>query len=191
MNDALPHSERIRNTSEARVPVSPFPILIPLLLVGVPLLFLIKGRKSFLRAATVSVSIVLLFFLWVYVPGWVLMLQAKRGDPAAMYELARWTEKHDEQIGAVVLWPDLPDVLGGYAWLERAAALDYPPAVYAVGVRLKYGQHVPRPADWPSNHSGNYFPQPERGQELIDKALRLGYQPTIEERYFYWQQYRK
>jgi hypothetical protein len=82
-------------------------------------------------------------------------------------------------------------VLGGYAWLEKAAAVDYPPAVYAKGVRLKFGQHVPRPADWEEPPGGNVFPQPERGQALIDKAIRLGYQPTIDEDYFYWRQYRK
>jgi hypothetical protein len=35
-----------------------------------------------------------------------------------------------------------------YAWLEKAAAQDYPPAVWLVGVRLKYGLHVPRPPNW-------------------------------------------
>jgi hypothetical protein len=57
-------------------------------------------------------------------------------------------------------------------------------------VRLKYGDHVPRPPDW-DGPGGNHFPQPQRGQLLIDKALRLGYQPTIKEEYFYWQQYRR
>ncbi len=172
------------------MPVSFLPCIFPMLLVCVPLLFLAKGRKPFLRATSASASVLVLLFLWVYVPGWVLMVKADRGDAAAMYELARWTENHDEQVGAFVLWPVSPDVLGGYAWLEKAAALDYPPAVYAVGVRLKHGDHVPQPRDW-NGPAGNHFPQPARGQTLIDKALRLGYQPTIEEEYFYWQQYRK
>ncbi|MCY2987147.1 MAG: hypothetical protein NTY19_04665 [Planctomycetota bacterium] len=118
------------------------------------------------------------------------MWKANRGDPAAMYELARWTEKHDEEIGNLILWPFSPDVQGGYAWLEKAAAVDYPPAVYAVGVRLKYGDHVPRPPGW-KGPPGGHFPQPERGQVLIDKAIHLGYRPSIEEGYFYWHQYRK
>ncbi|MFN9718969.1 MAG: hypothetical protein ACK58L_09770, partial [Planctomycetota bacterium] len=159
-------------------------------LMSVPLLFLAKGRKPFLRATAVSASIVLLLLLWVYVPGWSLMWKANRGEPAAMYDLARWTETHDEQIKEFILWPISPDVLGGYAWLERAAALDYPPAVYAVGVRLKYGDHVPRPPGW-NGPAGNHFPQPERGQVLIDKAIQFGYEPSINEEYFYWQQYRK
>lgn len=172
------------------MPVSWLPLIFPALLIGVPLLFLAKGRKPFLRATAVSVLILLLLFLWVYVPGCVLMCKANRGDRAAMYELARWTEKHDEQIGELVLWPFSPDVLGGYAWLQKAAALDYPPAVYAMGVRLKHGDHVPRPADW-NGPGGNHFPQPEKGQVLIDKAVRLGYRPAIKEEYFYWQQYRR
>lgn len=117
------------------------------------------------------------------------MFKANRGDPAAKYGLARWTERHDEQIGEFILWPFSPDVLGGYAWLEKAAAADYPPAIYAVGVRLKHGNHVPRPPNW-NGPDGNVFPQPQRGQVLIDKAVQLGYQPMIEEEYFYWQQYR-
>jgi TPR repeat protein len=162
-------------------------------LIGIPLLvLLIRGGKPFLRAAAVSSTLFALLFFWFHVPGWVRMIPAHRGDPAAMYELARWMENHDEQMGQFVLWPFGPDVLGGYTWLERAAALDNPPAVYAVGVRIKYGEHVPRPSNWPSNQQGgNCFPQPERGQEMIDKALRLGYQPTIKEDWFYWQEYRK
>ena len=95
-----------------------------------------------------------------------------------------------DQIGEFVLWPFSPDVLGGYALLKKAAALDYPPAVYAVGVRLKHGDHVPRPPSW-NGPAGNHFPQPERGQVLIDKAIQLGYEPSIKEEHFYWQQYRK
>ena len=69
------------------MPVSFMPLIFPALLIGVPLLFLAKGRKPFLRATAVSASIVLLLFLWVYVPGWGLMWKANRGDPAAMYDL--------------------------------------------------------------------------------------------------------
>jgi TPR repeat protein len=101
-----------------------------------------------------------------------------------MYGLARWTENHNERIGEFILWPFEPDVLGGYAWLEKAAAKNYPPAVYAVGVRLKHGIHVPRPPGW-NGPAGNRFPQPQRGQALIDRALQLGYRPLVEEQQFY------
>ncbi len=89
----------------------------------------------------------------------------------------------------LIPWPVTPEVLGGYAWLEKSAALNYPPAVYAVGVRLKYGDYVPRPEGW-TGAAGNHFPQPERGQKMIDQALQLGYVPRIEEQYFYWKEYR-
>lgn len=168
------------------MPVSPIPLLFPVLLICVPLLFLIKGRKPFLLAAAGSALIVLCLFLWVYIPGWILMCRWGFGDPAAMYELARWTENHHERIGEFILWPYPPDVLGGYAWLEKSAALEYPPAVYAVGVRLKYGIHVPEPLSW-TGAGGNVFEQPARGQALIDKAIRLGYRPTLEEKSFYHQ----
>lgn len=167
------------------------PWIVTTLLIGVPFLLLSWSRKRFLWAAAISVSIVSLHFLSVYLPGRTLMVRANRGDAAAMYELARWTENHDEEIGEYFLWPVLPDVLGGYALLEKAADQDYLPAVYAIGVRLKYGEHVPRPPDWPRNKNGNYFPQPERGQALIDKAIRLGYRPLGDEKKFYWKEYRK
>jgi hypothetical protein len=97
------------------MPVSFLPVIIPALLLGLPLLCLSKGRRSFLQASAVSASILLLLILWVYVPGWILMFKASRNDPAAMYELARWTEKHDEQLGEFILWPFESNVLGGYA----------------------------------------------------------------------------
>jgi hypothetical protein len=171
------------------MPVSYTPCVVPLLLLLVPLLFALKGKKAFLIASGVSLGLVLLFLLSVYVPGWVLRARAGRGDPAAQYELARWHENHCEEIQEWLPWPCEPDVLTGYAWLERAAGENYPPAVYAVGVRLKYGDHVPRPDGW-DGPAGNSFPQPERGQEMIDKALRLGYKPEVDEEDFYWKVYR-
>jgi TPR repeat protein len=119
------------------------------------------------------------------------MPAAHRGDPEAQYKLARWTENHCEQLGSVILWPCEPDVLGGFAWLEKAAAQDYPPAVYLVGVRLKHGEHVPRPPDW-KGPAGNHFPHPEKGQELIDRALKLGFVPPPgDEVSYYMRVYRR
>jgi hypothetical protein len=171
------------------MPVSLFPLIFPLLLIVVPLLFLLKSPKAFLVAAAISGGLLTALFLWVYVPGWILMARAN-GDPAAMYELARWTEKHDNQIGEFILWPLSPDQMGGYDWLRKAAALDSPPAVYAVGVRLKYGIGVPRPPGW-DGPEVNFFPQPKRGQALIDRAIGLGYQPVVDEESFYLKQYLK
>jgi hypothetical protein len=171
------------------MPVSPLPLIIPAILIAVPLMFFRSGRKAFILTSGMSVLVVLVLFLWVYVPGWLLQAKANSGDAAAMYELARWTETHDIEIGNFILWPFLSDVEGGYALLEKAAAMDYPPAVYALGVRLKHGQFVPRPPNW-TGPDGNWFPQPQRGQPLIDKAYRMGYKPSVAEVDFYWQQFR-
>src|SRR5205809_790708 len=130
------------------MPVSPVPCVLPLFLVAVPLLCLLKGRKAFITGCTASVVVVILILLPVYVPGWILMIQASAGNAEAQYELARWYENHCEEIQAWLLWPCEPDVLTGYEWLEKAADQDYPPAVYILGVRLKYGEFVPRPANW-------------------------------------------
>lgn len=51
------------------MPVSFLPLIFPALLIGVPLVLLVKGQMQFLRAAAVSAGVVLLLFLWVYVPG--------------------------------------------------------------------------------------------------------------------------
>ena len=173
------------------MPISYLPFITSILLLAIPLLCLASGRRAFLIAASISISLVALLILWVYVPGWLLMSRADRGDPAEQYELARWTENHSEQLGRVILWPGKPDVLGGFAWLEKAAAQDYPPAVYLVGVRLKHGTGVPRPSGW-DGPGGNHFPQPEKGQKMIDRALELGFRPPFgDEGSYYNHFYRK
>jgi hypothetical protein len=171
------------------MPVSYFPCVLPLLLVSVPLLCLARGKKSFRVAFAGSLSVLILVLLPFYVPGWILMVKARSGNPETQYELARWHENHCEAIQEWLLWLCEPDVLTGYAWLEKAAQQDYPPAVYTLGVRLKYGYHVPRPADW-TGPDGNVFPQPARGQALIDRALQLGYKPQTTEELHYMKVYR-
>jgi hypothetical protein len=171
------------------MPVSYFPCLLPLLLVAVPLLCLSRGKKTFMIASTGSLIVLVLVLLPIYIPGWVLMIKAGDGNPEAEYELARWHENHCGALQEWLLWPCTPDVLTGYAWLEKAAQQDYPPAVYTLGIRLKYGLHVPRPANW-TGPDGNVFPQPKRGQALIDKALQLGYRPQTTEELHYARIYR-
>jgi TPR repeat protein len=171
------------------MPVSYFPCVLPLLLVVAPLLCVLRGKKPFLIAAAISSAVLMLILLAFYVPGWILMVQARDGSPETQYELARWHENHCEAIQEWLLWPCEPDVLTGYAWLETAAQQDYPLAVYTLGVRLKYGDHVPRPANW-TGPGGNVFAQPARGQALIDRALQLGYRPQTAEEMHYLTVYR-
>ena len=122
-----------------------------------------------------------------YVPGWKLMIQARTGDPHTLYRLAKWHEMHCEKVGSLILWPCEPDIRAGYACLERAAKKDYPPALYALGVRLKLGMFVP---PW-TGPGGNVFPQPKTGQALIDKAIALGYKPIVAEDRFYFDVFRE
>lgn len=172
------------------MPVSFLPLLLPVVFVGLIGFGLVRGRKTLLRCCVVIVSLFAAVTLPTYVEGWLLMFRARSGNPAIIYKLAKWREMHAERIGRFILWPEEPDVLGGYACLERAAQQDYPPALYALGVRLKYGDHVPMPPNW-NGPAGNVFPQPERGQPYIDKALLLGFRPLVNEEYFYWQVYRE
>ena len=172
------------------MPVSYWPVIVPLLLICIPIFVgLLRGKRAFFITACASFLFVAVFLLSIYVPGWLLMIKATRGDPKAQYQLAKWSENHCEKVQAMILWPCQPDVLTGYAWLEKSAEQDYPPALYAIGVRLKCGIHVPEPKNW-TGPAGNVFPQLERGQAYIDKALALGYKPVVKEEDFYWQVYR-
>ncbi|MEM6473200.1 MAG: hypothetical protein AAF802_26805 [Planctomycetota bacterium] len=172
------------------MPVSPIPVVLTLLLIVIPAICSRFGRRPFLWALVSSAGALLLILGASFVPGVMLRSKASKGDSAAMYQLARWTENHSGQINRWILWPQYPDTLGGYRWLERSASAGYVPAIYAMGVRLKHGQFVPRPTNW-AGPSGNVFEQPAKGQELIDTALNLGYKPRVDEEYFYWQVYRR
>jgi hypothetical protein len=173
------------------MPVSFLPCITPLLLIGVPLLLALKSLRAAKFAEICSVCLLSLFLLMVYAPGWWLLAKAERGDAAAQYRYAQWLENHSGQIGEIILWPSAPDVLGGYHWLEKSAAQNYPPAVWLIGVRLKQRMHVPEPPNW-TGPAGNVFRQPARGQALIDHAIiDLGYKPPTREESFYWQHYRR
>ena len=172
------------------MPVSYLPCLTPILLIGIPFLLLFRSRRSAGIAAIISASLVAVLLLTVFVPGWILEAKASSGDGESQYRYAQWRENHSEQVGAIILWPASPDVLGGYQWLEEAAKNDYPPAVWLVGQRLKHGIHVPRPSGW-QGPAGNVFPQPDRGQDMIDRAIdELGFQPPMDGPEYYWQHYR-
>jgi len=172
------------------MPVNFVPLLLPALLILIPVAFFIKSARAGRNAALVAGGIFFLIVLRTFVPGGLLLIRASLGSLPAQYEFARWRENHCEEIGDLILWPCEPDVLGGFSSLSVAAEKGYPPAIYAVGVRLKYGDHVPRPENW-LGPGGNVFPQPKRGQRFIDEAIRLGYRPRISEERFYWQKYRK
>ncbi len=172
------------------MPVSPLPLLLPLLICGVLVYGAIGGWRRFLKAFVGTILIVGVIVAPFLIPGGILRIQAGAGNPKAQYRYARWLENTPESIGSVILWPFPPDVLGGYEWLEKSAEGGFPPALYVQGIRLKHGFHVPEPAGW-TGPGGNVFPQPEKGQALIDKALALGFQtPAVPEESYYWHVYR-
>ena len=172
------------------MPVSYFPLVLPVIFIVLLIVGACRGRASFRRAIFIVLGLFALVTLPFYVPGWWLMFCARHGDARTLYRLAKWHEMHCERVNALIFWPCESDMLSGFACLQRAAEKDYPPALYIVGVRLKYGEDVPEPPNW-SGPSGNVFPQPERGQPLIDKALHLGFKPTVEEKLFYSDVYRE
>ncbi len=172
------------------MPVSYLPLIVPLLLIGAPLVCLLASKRVALSAAIISVLILSLIIGIPKIQGARLHAAAKKGDAQKQFEYAKWLENHGERIGRVILWPFGADVDKGYEWVERAAENGHPEAMYALGVRLKYGMFVPRPPDW-SGPAGNVFEQPGRGQIWIDRAIGAGYQPTVQEDWYYWQVFRK
>ena len=173
------------------MPVSYLPCLKPLLLVGIPLLLLWLSRRAGIAGAVVSVLLVAGFLLSIYIPGWRLHARAAAGNASAQYRYAQWLENHSGAVQQVLPLPMEPDVCSGFAWLQKAAAQNYPPAVWLVGACLRYGIFVPEPADW-AGPGGNIFPQPSIGQPLIDRAVDdLGYSPPSDAWQFYYQSYLK
>jgi hypothetical protein len=172
------------------MPVSYLPCITPLLLIGVPILLLFKSRRAAAIAAVQSIVILSTILLSIYVPGWRLHSQAAAGNPYAQYRYAQWIELHSGELNDIILWPPSePDVYGGLPWLEKAAAQDYPPAVWLLGARFKYGMFVPEPTNW-KGPGGNVFPQPERGQPMIDHAVNdLGYVPPSDAWSYFYQHY--
>jgi len=173
------------------MPVSPLPILIPLLLVIVLIVASMKGRKVFFRSAVVVASFIIFILSFFYIPGVLLYFRATQNDLDAQYKYARWLENNPEDINEVMFWPINPNVLEGYFWIDKAADQGHLPSLYIKGVRLKYGDHVPQPEDW-DGPGGNHFPQPARGQKCIDEAIEKGFRPVknLEEEFYYTHLYR-
>jgi uncharacterized membrane protein (GlpM family) len=170
------------------MPVSFTPLLLPLFFLVALTVSACRGMRAFRTVCLIVVFAILLITLPFFAPGWYLMARADH-DPDAAFSLARWHENHSEKLGAILLWPFAPDVEAGYQALEKAAAAGHLEATYALGVRLKYGQFVPRPASW-TGSSGNVFPQPHKGQPLIDQAITRGFSPIVPEEDYYWTVFR-
>jgi TPR repeat protein len=167
------------------MPVSYVPDVVTFLIIAA-LVYGSLGGWSRFRWALLGVLVVVGALVGpIYQRGIQLCRLAKSGDARAQYRYARWLENTPEEIGSRILWPTGPDVMGGYAWLERSAAAGYPPAIYLLGVRLKYGEFVPEPKGW-KGPGGNVFPQPERGQKLIDQAARAGFHRPASGDYTYY-----
>lgn len=176
----------------ARVPVDVMPCVFTILAIAVPVCapWCAKSRRNRIALFVATIAIPVIIIGGVFAIGCWWRIHAARGDPYSQYKYAQWLERHAEVIGRVFLWPERPDVLGGFTWLQRSASKDYPPALWLVGVRLKYGEHVPRPIDW-SGAGGNVFPQPAVGQPLIDRSIQeLGFNPSVHESVYYWEHYR-
>lgn len=175
-----------------RMPVSFLPCAAPVL-AGILLVLGWRVRSRAFRTGAVGMAIALVLVVpaGVHVHGLWLRSQAGDNNASGQLRYAEWAETHAEDIGSFVLWPESPDVEEGFRWTERAATNGDVTAMYLIGVRLKHGIFVPRPSGW-SGPEGNVFPQPETGQEWIDRALATGFVPPagISEEEYYWRVFR-
>lgn len=173
------------------MPASFLPLVVTLLLVGVPIVLLLVNKRVALIGAVISLVVVLGVVIPPQIHGARLRSQASRGDAGSQFEYARWLENHSGRVNSVLIWPFLrPQIDEGYVWVERAAENGHAEAMYALGVRLKQGFGVPMPDDW-DGPAGNVFAQPERGQVWIDRGIAAGYQPTVQEDQYYWRVFRE
>jgi len=174
------------------LPVSYIPCIVPLFLVAVLLVLSHTRPRTAKVAAFILATILASYLLSVYIPGWVRYAHALKGDPFAEYRYAQWLDIHNGEISNVILiWPVNRFDYRGFRWLEKAAAQQYPPAVWVVGARLRDGWCVPRPPGWTGPGGGNY-PQPERGQAMMDHAVNdLGFRPPADVPQFLYQVYGK
>jgi hypothetical protein len=178
-----------RHNFPPQMPVSYLPCAVTFLIIGALVYGSLGGWARFRWALLGSLVVVGAMVGPIYQRGIQLSRQAKSGDARAQFRYARWLENAPEVIGSRILWPTGPDVRGGYLWLERSATAGYPPALYLQGIRLKYGEFVPEPEGWKG--PGGVYPQPERGQTLINQASKAGFhRPVKGEETYYWTVYR-
>lgn len=154
------------------MPVNFAPVILLFLAIVIPLsLALLKRFRASIGVVVLEIVLLVVYLLSIYMPGWRLEGLAERGDPVAQFQYSRWCRS------VTIAGQQLIDVSASLNWLERSADQGYPPAIYTLGVKYKYGEEFP-------GHSG-LFPQPDKGQPLIDKALALGFTPPIAEDLYY------
>src|SRR5438045_3842893 len=115
------------------------------IVVLLPLLFIIAavvavGSRRLRRIAGILAGVFLLLFVLIYfVPGWLLMVRAHRGDANAQYELGVW---YWTRCG--YNWSDIE---ARDKWWLRAAEAGHPHAMYQVGYFHRYGSSSVIPKD--------------------------------------------
>ena len=162
------------------MPVDYRPLFAILLFVLLPICAAaLAGRHAFLITTALEALLFSLVVLSVYGRVIPLVYRARvHSEPAAQYELARWYSNN------LIARHTRPDVTSSFEWLGAAAAGNYPPAMYALGVMYKYGIFVP---SQPGSRTGggNVHPDPAKGQRLIDASIAAGYVPAVPEDAFY------
>jgi TPR repeat protein len=122
---------------EVKLPVDLFVCFLPLLIVAAAIPAVVAGKR---RKAWrwVAGSLVGLFILIYFVPGWVLWVSAQGGSPDAQHKLGNyyWTRLS-------YIWSDIE---ARDKWWVEAAKQGHPHAMYKVGYFSMFGtsQHIPK-----------------------------------------------
>lgn len=166
------------------MPIPYLPLILPAIFIIVLFVGMRKGKKPFLIVLISEAIVVIAISLPFWLPGLYYAFGAYNGNAKSQFELAKWYETHQEKIGSIYFYPFSPNEEKSFAWLKKSSDNGYLLAEYTLGVRLKMGYGVPRPDTW-SGSGGNVFPQPEKGQPLIDLAIKNGFKPTAPESDYY------
>ena len=106
--------------------------------------------------------------------------KARAGDAKAMYDLGRLIECRSEYLAIWYPYPSPPDMSSGLVYLQRSAEAEYPPALYAFGVRLKDDFYI-----------SNAGYSKSDGPMFIDKAIAKGFVTVTPEAEYFIKVYRR
>jgi hypothetical protein len=156
----------------------PLIILVLLIITSIFLLFLKKWKIATVLVIAEALIVGIFTYNCLHPPA-NLLKPAEAGDPKAEFELSRWyTARRCFGQGE-------GDFDASWKWLHKSADANYPPALYTTGVLWKMGYFLPIPPQAEHVWLSTPHPDPIKGEALIDEALRLGFIPPSEEKFYY------
>jgi len=166
------------------MPVSPLPILIPLLAIclciagGICATSASKKKYS-RRLAGVGIAIIALPPILVKLVALVLLCGAMLGNCRWQYGLSRWLESENDMVSSVSMIQFDRHFEQSWYWLERASTGGCLAATYTIGNRIKHDRFVPTTI----NKEVDF-------QTMMNQALNGGFRLKVPEEQYYFGQFR-